>query len=156
MPEEQASGETVSGADAIRSTATGLLRQTLKATGAAVDQLVARLKTDKQFRQFLLTQPFTMNADVDPKLLALYEQTLHGLCLAANDGLLQTLLEQMNELQPTPEEEAKGFRGGVEAAMVLLAARLPAPEPSDDQGGEAESAEDAGPEHPPPKKLVIP
>lgn len=151
MPKEQASGETVTAEDAIRSTATGLLRQTLKATGAAVDQLVARLKTDKQFRQFLLTQPFTMNADIDPKLLMLYEQTLQGLCLAANDGLLQTLLDQMNDLQPTEAEAAKGFRGGVEAAMVLLAARLPAPEPQPDDGNE-----DPGPEHPPPKQLVLP
>lgn len=97
----------------------------MTAMGAAVDRVITRLKTDRQFRKFIFTEPFNMSANVDAGLLDIYDQTIRGLCLSANDGERQELLRLLGEMQPTDEETAKGWQGGIDAATALIASRIP-------------------------------
>lgn len=140
MPSGQASDEAVDGADVVVHVATGLLRKAMAAMGAATDRLIARLKTDAQFRKFIFTQPFNMGVDVDPKLVDLFVQTIHGLCLSGNDGERQEIVRLLDEMKPTDEEAAKGWQGGMDAAKALITSRMPPVQ---------ESPAAAEPAHPP-------
>lgn len=148
MPPTQASDGAVGGDDVVLAVSKGLLKKSMTAMGAAVDRLIARLKTDGQFRKFIFTEPFHMSADIDPAMVEMFDSTIRGLCLSANDGLCQDLLEQLNDMTPTEEEAAQGWRGGMDAAKALIAARIPPVE---------EASDDDAPELPPPKpRLALP
>ena len=145
MPSGQASDGAVGDQDIVRSVATGLLRKAMDAMGAAVDRLLARLKTDAQFRKFIFTQPFSMGADVDQSLVEMFVQTIHGLCLSANDGERQHLIRLLGEMKPSNEESKNGWQGGIDAAIALITSRIP-PEVQANPAADADA-----PEHPPPK-----
>lgn len=140
MPSGQASDEAVGGADVVVHVATGLLRKAMGAMSVAVDRLIARLKTDAQFRKFIFTEPFNMGADVDPRMVNMFVQTIHGLCLSANDGERQEIARLLDEMKPTDEEVAKGWQGGIDAAKALVMSRIPPVQ---------ESPAAAEPAHPP-------
>lgn len=125
MPPDQASDGAVGDGDIVRQVAIGLLRKSTIAMSAAVDRLITRLKTDGQFRKFIFTEPFNMSTNVDARLLEIYDQTIRGLCLSANDGERQELLRLLGEMQATDEEAAKGWQGGIDAATALIASRIP-------------------------------
>ena len=119
----------MSGEEAVRHVASGLILMVTGQMGSAVDRLIAQLKTNAQFRKMVMTQPFSMEADVPPSLVTTCEQAIHGLCLSVAVGERQNLLKLIGELKPTKEETEKGWQGGIDAATAILASRMP---PSDE------------------------
>ncbi len=111
--------------DTVRILAEALLRKAMEAMGAATERMVARLKTDAQFRRFIFTQPVNLGADVDPRMVTMFDQSIRGAVFTAMDATLKECAEL--EIPWGDEnlgaDDVKGWHAGIEAYRAAIHAR---------------------------------